>query len=206
MINTVVLDIGMVLVDFVWEEYLKSMGFSPEVEEKVKEAVFNNPVWNEFDRGVWTDEEIINEMCQSAPDYEADIRHLFAGPVEQMIREYPFAAEWVQELKSLGCRVLLLSNFGDTLFHKVNLEFVKYVDGGVISYEAKCIKPDPQIYRIIMERCDIVPEETVFVDDRPENVQAARDFGWHGIVATDHDAVLRGLQTLEIASRAGAEE
>lgn len=205
MINTIVLDIGMVLVDFPWRSYLKSFAFSQEKEEKIIQAVFEHPNWNEFDKGVLSDEEIIRLFCQDAPDCAQEIRAIFAGPREQMIAEYPFAASWVQELKGLGYRVLLLSNFGDTLFNRVDFGFLPYVDGEIISYRVKCIKPDPQIYHILMEEYGLTGEEILFLDDNPANIKAAEAEGWNTVWSPDHQAALEGLEAYGIVCNAGRE-
>lgn len=205
MIRTIVLDIGMVLVDFPWKEYVKSFGFSSEKEEKIVRAVFENPDWNEFDRGVLTDEEILRLFCQNAPDCQREIHSMFAGPIEQLIAEYPFAADWVQELKAAGYQVLLLSNFGDTLFNRVDFQFLPYVDGGIISYRVKCIKPDPQIYHILMKEYGLTGEEILFLDDNPANIKAAQAEGWNTIWSPDHKAALEGLEAYGIVCQAGRE-
>ena len=203
MITTIVLDIGQVLIRFAWKEYLESFGFAEEVEQKLIKVVFENPVWAEFDRGVWSDAEIIERFCQEAPEREQEIRALFAGKVEQMVPEFSFAAEWVQELKRLGYRVLLLSNFGETLFEKASFSFLPYVDGSIISYRVKCIKPDPNIYRILMETYDVKPEEILFLDDNADNIAGAQKMGWHTVWAVDHPAALQGLHDYGIPSVAG---
>ncbi len=205
MITTIVLDIGMVLVDFPWRSYLRSFGFPSEKEEKIIRAVYEHPNWNEFDRGVLTDEEIIGLFCQEAPDCEEEIRTIFAGPVEQMIAEYPFAASWVKELKEQGYRVLLLSNFGDTLFNRMDFQFLPYVDGGIISYRVKCIKPDPQIYHILMEKYGVTGEEILFLDDNQANIRAARAEGWNTVWSPDHQSALKGLEAYGIVCNAGRE-
>lgn len=205
MIRTIVLDIGKVLVDFPWREYLHSFGFSKETEEKIVGAVFEHPDWNEFDRGVLSDEAILDRFCKSAPDCVQEIHALFAGPIEKMIAEYPFAAEWVQELKQAGYQVLLLSNFGNTLFHRMNFQFLPYVDGGVISYSVKCIKPEPEIYEILMKRYELRPEEILFLDDNPDNIAGAKKAGWNTIWAIDHNAALAGLEQFGIWCQAGRE-
>lgn len=53
--------------------------------------------------------------------------------------------------------------------------------GGVFSYEEKCIKPEEKIYKILLERYDIKPEDALFYDDRDENTAKARELGICGI-------------------------
>ena len=59
---------------------------------------------------------------------------------------------------------------------------MKTFDGGVFSWKEKCMKPDPEIYEILLKRYKIVPEQALFFDDRPENVEGARKVGINGVV------------------------
>ena len=59
MITTIIFDIGNVLVDFCWEEYLDSFHFEPDIREKVARATVLSDAWNEFDRGGSEEEELI---------------------------------------------------------------------------------------------------------------------------------------------------
>ena len=73
---------------------------------------------------------------------------------------------------------------------------MQYADGALISYEVKLVKPDRAIYEALCTRFGIVPENAVFLDDRPENTEAARAFGMQAITVeskTQADAALRAL-------------
>ena len=63
--------------------------------------------------------------------------------------------------------------------------FLSHFAGGVFSGDVKLIKPEAAIFDLLGERHALVPERTVFIDDHPANVQAARDFGWHAIHCED---------------------
>ena len=59
MINTVIFDIGMVLVEFCWQDMLKGLGFEGETFEAVADATMRNSLWQDFDRGTWPTEELV---------------------------------------------------------------------------------------------------------------------------------------------------
>lgn len=63
--------------------------------------------------------------------------------------------------------------------------FLNHLDAAVISGEEKVIKPDPEIYRITIERITTSPHETVFIDDRLDNIEAAKAFGFLTLHFTD---------------------
>ena len=76
------------------------------------------------------------------------------------------------------------------------MSFMPLIDGGVISYEVKSVKPEPGIYEALIEKYDLVPEECVFLDDRPDNVEAAKKKGFHGIVAEGYEQASEALNNI----------
>jgi len=59
--------------------------------------------------------------------------------------------------------------------------FLQWFDGGVFSGDARLIKPQPEIFRLLQSRYALDPAQTVFIDDLLANVQAARAHGWRSI-------------------------
>ena len=60
MIKNVVFDVGLVLVEFNWQDYLDSFGFDEEKRERIAKATFQSPVWDERDRGLYDEETYVN--------------------------------------------------------------------------------------------------------------------------------------------------
>ena len=77
----------------------------------------------------------------------------------------------------------LLSNYPVGLFeiHSPHFTFLPYTDGRVVSGYVKCVKPDERIYRCLLEKYSLRPQECVFLDDLAENVEGAKKLGIHGI-------------------------
>lgn len=201
MINTVIFDIGNVLADFSWEPFYRSFGFSEEVFEKLADATVRSPEWNELDRGAWTTEQIIEAFIANDPSVEQEIRRIFQN-INPMVSRREYAVEWVCFLKKAGYRVLYLSNFGEiTRAHCQDaLAFMPFMDGGIMSYEVKMIKPEPEIYQALVEKYNLIPEECVFVDDLLVNVEQARKIGMKAVQAITHEAALEGLAALGVPS------
>ena len=61
-------------------------------------------------------------------------------------------------------------------------DFFKYFEGGIISAEAKASKPDSRIYKILIDKYSLVPEECLFIDDLEINVKAAEQTGMKGLI------------------------
>lgn len=199
MINTVIFDIGMVLADFHWKDYIASFGYSEEVCRRLEKATVLSPYWIECDRGVWSWEKIIESCIRLDSELEKEIL-LFFDTVENIIDEYPYSAQWLRELKASGLKVYLLSNYGEELFARTRgkYSFLKEADGGIISYSVKKVKPDLDIYRMLLEKYGIVPEEAVFFDDVPANASAAAELGIHGVVFKNRRQANRELGKLGV--------
>ncbi len=200
MINTIIFDMGMVLVDFRWKELYHEMGLFGDRFERIADATVRHPVWNEFDRGIWTDEMMLDAFIKNAPELEKEIRSMFYENFTGLIRKFDYTDEWIDSLKQKGYRILILSNFSEKALRECadELDYIKKADGAVISYKVKLIKPDPKIYEYLLKEYDVVPEETVFIDDNADNIEAARKFGINGIIFTGKEAADEELHRLGV--------
>lgn len=198
-ITTVILDIGKVLVEFDWESYIKKCGYSDEITEQLGKTIFRSSKWKERDRGDRTELEYQEMFIALAPQLEEEIKEIFKNIVD-IVEVYPFATEWVKSLKDQGKKVYLLSNYSKKSFeHDISkFEFLKHVDGGVISYEVQHVKPEKEIYQILLEKYNIKPSEAVFLDDVEENINAAQELGINTIHVTSHEKAVKELELLGI--------
>ena len=74
--------------------------------------------------------------------------------------------------------IYYLSNIAqDTFALLAGREFMQLFDGGIASYEVQLLKPDEAIYRCLLEKYALSPEQTIFFDDTPENVAEAEALG-----------------------------
>jgi len=200
MIRNIVFDIGNVLAYFRWRDLFRDLGYTEEKFDRIAAATILHPtMWPEFDRSLMSDEEIISRCVDRAPEYEKEIRRLFEQ-TELLIEEYTYSYHWMKELKERGYKIYLLSNYGKTSFEAARdhgrLSFMPLIDGSVISYEVKIVKPEPGIYKALINKYDLVAEECVFLDDREENVEAAMKMGFHGIVVEGYEQAAKALNNM----------
>ncbi len=198
-IDTVVFDIGNVLVDFAWETFLKNKGFEQDMIDRIAKASIESKDWVEIDRGDLTTEQVIDRFVSNDPGIEKEIRRAF-DDFNDIVTKRDTTLPWIRSLKASGYKVLVLSNFSKVAIDGCPdaMAFLNEVDGGILSYRDHVVKPDPAIYNLLMERYDLVPEKTVFIDDTAVNIEAARNLGWHGIVFTSREQVLSELAALGI--------
>ncbi|MCR5671421.1 MAG: HAD-IA family hydrolase [Butyrivibrio sp.] len=198
-IDTVVFDIGNVLTDFAWKEFLLDKGFDEEMAERIGNASVRTKDWNEIDIGNLSTEEIIGRFIKNDPEIEDELKRAFSD-FNDIVRKRDRAIPWIEALKAAGYRVLYLSNFSEQalLGCPDAMSFIEYTDGGILSFRDHVIKPYPDIYRLLMERFDIVPAKTVFIDDTKPNVDTAVSLGWKGVVYKDYEQVKRDLEALKV--------
>ena len=110
MIRNIVFDIGNVLTDFRWREFLQDKGFDDDMVDRIARASIMSPFWEEFDRGDWDEERLLQEFIKNDPEIEKELRIAFKQ-VNGMVTLRDYAIPWIEELKGKGYRVLYLSNF-----------------------------------------------------------------------------------------------
>lgn len=195
MIRNIVFDIGNVLTDFRWRGFLQDKGFDEEMVERIARASVMTPLWFEIDRGVWDEEKLMEEFIRLDPGIEKELRYAF-GNVRGMVTKRDYAIPWIGELKERGYRTYYLSNFSHKAYVECTdaLDFLPYMDGGILSYREKVVKPDKEIYQRLLSQYSLKAEESVFLDDTPANVEAARALGFFGICFETKEQAARELE------------
>ena len=177
MIKNIIFDIGRVLIEFEWMDYIRKL-FDEETAKRVTDAIWKKGHWWELDRAVLSEEEILELFYSEEPDLRDEIKEAFDRVGECMLR-CDYAIPWIEEMKERGFSVYYLSNYSEHLM-RANpsvLDFLPHMDGGVFSCYVNLIKPDPAIYRCLLEKYGLKAEECLFIDDREDNVVAARELG-----------------------------
>ncbi len=197
MIKNLVFDLGNVLVTFKPKEYLKRLGFSETETDRLVKLIFKDKRWNEFDRGTITIEEYISELKAENPDDAENFDKIFCENwVENMFQP---KEDEIFFLKTLSNRynIYILSNVSEYVFSYIEkMDFFEYVSGGTYSYKLGICKPEPCIYKEFLKEHYLEPEECLFLDDLPKNIQVAKKFGIHGIVY--HDNIQEIIRILDL--------
>jgi len=144
----------------------------------------------EFVRALWK-HRIVYDAGQPPLEYWRNVAALMGrtfddAVVAQMIeREIDFWSRlddrvlaWIGQLRERGLRTGILSNLPIPLGERLRGNgLLEHFDHVTFSYELGCTKPDPRIYEHAVAGLGIAPEEALFLDDRPENVEGARRVG-----------------------------
>ena len=131
---------------------------------------------------------------------DAAIAELNQWDARMWTTQNPAMVAWQARLNQHGLLTAILSNMGDSVHESIERAFdwIAGFDVRVWSYELKVAKPDAAIYKHVLEKLGTRPEETLFLDDKPENIQAAHALGMKGIVFSNvsklrEDLIAAGL-------------
>lgn len=196
--DTVVFDIGNVLIR--WDPrilYRSIFATEAEVDRFLSEVL--PPEWNlEQDRGRSFADGIAEALAQH-PDHREEILAWDRRWHDMVPGEVPGSVALLKSLKASGVPLYAITNFSSEKFAECESRFPflaeDFIDV-VVSAHERLIKPDPRIYHVLFSRNDIVPADTVFIDDSLANVDAAKSVGMHAIHFTDAPALKVALQDL----------
>lgn len=153
-----------------------------------------------YDRSDFTAEEYwlkLAAQCNTSVD-DKQIDILRKLEVEIWVHADPAMLDWLSRLNAAGIKTALLSNMPTDLMTYVlnNLPWMQEFTFKTFSAEVRLIKPDPAIYRHTLEGLGVAAPEAIFVDDRENNVQAARALGMHAIEFHSVEQLRRHLEEL----------
>lgn len=197
MIKNIVFDIGNVLLNFNPREYMKTLHFNDKIIPVMDHMIFKSKFWNEIDRGTITIKELAKILIKENPNYEEQIRKVLNKNWVEIHTRKEDSIDFLKSLKKQGFNIYLLSNCSKEAHDFIiQYDFAQFIDGGVYSYELNICKPEKGIYEKLIEKFDIHPNESIFIDDNPINVEVSCELGFNGIVFTQLDKVKKRIQEL----------
>jgi len=199
-IETIIFDLGKVLID--WEPrrlYRKIFN-----DEEEMEYFLNNictPDWNEQQDAGRTLKEATDILLKKHPKYKKEIKafygrweEMLGGPVQSTVD----ILEFLQKRNTH--RLYALTNWSAETFPIAirDYYFLKYFEGILVSGTEKMKKPDPKIYKLILERYEIDPATAIFIDDSEKNVKSAEASGIKSIHFKSGAQLKKELETLGV--------
>lgn len=180
MLKNVIFDFGGVICTFSQDAILDDF-CTGEAHARLKPVLFRS--WQALDEGTADYEEYVAETLKLLDGEDKQIAQRFFREWHRSMRPIPGIWALIGELKARGYGVYLLSN-ASTWFagHLDDYPILRLFDGRLISAPEKMAKPEERIYRLALERFGLNAAETLFVDDRAENTEAAERVGIAGYV------------------------
>lgn len=181
----VVFDIGNVLLKATHREYLQQI-YEKDTAEQLVSEVFHQPEFAEYEKGMYTNEELIGIYGKRFPSRIKEIKRT-VNHWEELTTYMDESWEMLKELKEYKIPVYILSTMGKEWKEQIFDKFKDFelIDGSVFSYEVHSNKPDSKIYLALFEKYHLDPGEGIFIDDKKENIDKGIQLGMKGIVFTN---------------------
>lgn len=194
-IRAMVFDIGGVLEITpelgwvaVWERKLQLR--PGEIDERLMD------VWRAGSLGTMTEDDVHYHVRERLPLSSGQLEALMADLWQEYLGTLNVElAEYFRGLRPRFQTAILSNSFvGAREKEQAHYQFEDLCDFIVYSHEVGMSKPDPRIYALTCERLGLPPPAVIFLDDRPDNVEAARHFGMQGIVFTDNAQAIADIE------------
>ena len=200
MIKNIVFDLGGVMVD--WDpKYVFRDVFDTESEVDWFLDNICTMEWNVRQDAGRTLEEATISLQEKHPEWHAQIAAYYGRWEEMLKGPVQGTLDIFSEIKaSNNYNTFALTNWSAETFPVAQrkYEFLKWFDGIVVSGIEKCIKPDPKIYKILLERFALSPGECLFIDDNRSNVAGALALGIQAIWFRSPQQLKEDLQDMKI--------
>ena len=133
--------------------------------------------WNDYDRGTRSFDEVAQCLAEFRGSDIQTASQMMATAITYQDQVAP-TATLIAELKSAGYRLFVLSNMSkEYIDYLRKMPVYQYFEADVVSCDVGLIKPEREIYSLLLERFNLDPTQTMFIDDRKENVLAAAELG-----------------------------
>ncbi len=196
-IKNIIFDIGNVLISYQPEEFHAAQGTAEERIKTYISDIYEGREWQMLDRGTITLRDAIDSIAKRSPLSAAEIASVFEMR-DRLLFPLNGNTKLLKPLKNDGIRIFYLSNFPEDMFALLSkrYDFFNEFEGGVVSSHVKLLKPEPEIYRLLLGKYELVAEESLFIDDLERNIEGAARSGFKTLHLPDHRRLKSELQTL----------
>ena len=198
--KNIIFDVGSVLVNWMRKNLYTTLfhGDTEKAKWMIDHIVTNS--WNDqTDLGKPIEECIFN-LKQAYPKYAPYIVAYWYCYKDMDGGEIPGIYQVMKELKAQSYHLYCLTNWSHETFPIVKQAHARLFDmfeGIVVSGEEKMVKPNPEIYKVLLDRYQLNPSECIFIDDRQANVDGAEKVGIKGVLFQGSDSLRQQLLLLD---------
>jgi len=198
-ISALVFDFGGVLIDWNPRYVFRKIFKEAHEMEWFLENVCSNS-WNlALDKG-YPFAAGVKDLQEQYPDFHDHIASYHLHWADMLGGEMPESVRILQEIQAANYKVYGLTNWSHETFPEAlrRYSFLGTLDGIVVSGQEKLVKPDPALFRLLIDRYQLHPPTTVFIDDNMLNVTAAEGLGFISLHFTTADKLRQDLQALSV--------
>lgn len=183
MIKNIVFDMGNVLTKYTLDDCIRRYIGDEDTFLLFKKEVTGSEEWLSMDRGTMTDEEAIASICKRLPIELHEAVKRFVNEFRMLPEENASMEMLIHRLKNAGYQLYLFSNTASRFYRfSKNIPSIAYMDGLWLSCEHGSLKPEREAYESFFAKFALIPQECLFVDDTPANIETGVGLGMQGIV------------------------
>ena len=192
-------DLGGVFFDWDPNYFFKKI-FSDSSEKAYFFEKICNDEWNIKQDAGRSFQEAENELIPKFPKYEKQIKMYYNNHRSMIKGTFKESIAVLNHLKVKNYECYVLSNWSAETFngpYKTMIEdypFLKKFDGLLISGEEKLIKPDPAIYKLAIKKFKLIPNDTLFIDDKLSNIEAAQNLNFKTLHLVDPKTIYEEIE------------
>ena len=193
-IKNIVFDLGRVLIKFEPKEYIEQ-NVPEEKREDFYNGIFGSTEWLMLDRGALSYEDAKKIFKERVPGADKQIDRLFDADLFEILQPIEENVKLLPKLKK-KYNLYILSNFHQPAFEHIfkKYDFFRLFDGHTVSCYYYLLKPEKEIYDTLIDKFNLIPKETVFIDDTKVNIDACEKEGIRGIHLPDYTELKQKLE------------
>ena len=193
-IKNIVFDLGRVIIKFEPKEYIEQ-NVPEEKREDFYNGIFGSTEWLMLDRGTLSYEDAKKIFKERVPGADKQIDRLFDVDLFEILQPIEENVKLLSKLKK-KYNLYILSNFHQPAFEHIfkKYDFFRLFDGHTVSCYYYLLKPEKEIYDTLIDKFNLIPEETVFIDDTKVNIDACEKEGIRGIHLPDYTELKQKLE------------
>ena len=195
--SAIVFDLGKVLVDFDYSIAARRIGAAGKLPfDQIQKYLSQSDLLIRYETGAISRQEFYQEVCATTG---------FAGTLEEfgkffggIFTEMPAMIALHATLRRKGFPTYIFSNTNDLAVEDIRekFPFFSQFDGYIYSYEVRAMKPDARIYEALEQMAGKRGGELLYIDDRPENIEAGAKRGWQTILQETPEKTMAAIRQL----------
>ena len=198
-IKNIVFDVGNVLVRWDPQGIVERVFDGHANLPQLMQEIFKHETWLLLNRGEITEVEAIDRYHQLLKIDKKHLQHL-VNVVKDSLTPIEESIALLENLSHQEFKLYALTDNTHEImaYLRKRYQFWDHFQGVIVSAEVGYLKPAKEIYEILLSTYQLIPEETVFIDDVPRNVEGAKALGIHGIVFEEPAQCIAHLKKLGV--------
>ncbi len=197
--KNIIFDFGNVIIRFDEDNIISKFTNDPKEIEFIKNEIINSPEWignGLMDTGFISHEDAASLINDRTNNKYNELVNIFLQNYQKYMILNENVINIIKLLKEKGYKIYMLSNTNELTYNNFIYKIKDLFDGLVLSYEINMIKPYNGIYNYLLNKYNLKPEESLFIDDRLDNMETANKLGINGrkIIPNSEDDIKQVLK------------